>query len=107
VRDSSRDARAVHLTRSAARCRLDVQMSQLNGCGQTEDICAKGSTPLMTFAVAPLSRENREALSSPREGAIIFRDLVGKLGVRATSMCGRRGYHLDRLIERGGIDGKL
>jgi hypothetical protein len=61
-------------------------MSQLNGCGQTEDICAKGSTPLMTFAVAPLSRKNREALSSPREGAIIFRDLVGKLGVLATSM---------------------
>jgi len=40
----------------------------------------------MTFAVAPLSRKNREALSSPREGAIIFRDLVGKLGVLATSM---------------------
>jgi hypothetical protein len=46
----------------------------------------------------------------PREGAIIFRDLVGKLDVLNVECekCGRRGrYHLDRLIERYGIDAKL
>jgi hypothetical protein len=46
----------------------------------------------------------------PREGAIIFRDLVGKLDVLSVEcdMCGRRGrYQLDRLIERYGIDAKL
>ena len=45
-----------------------------------------------------------------REGAIIFRDLVGKLDVLNVECdtCGRRGlYHLDRLIERHGIDAKL
>jgi hypothetical protein len=39
----------------------------------------------------------------PREGAIIFRDLVGKLDVLNVecAKCGRRGrYHLHRLIER-------
>ena len=43
----------------------------------------------------------------PRDGAIIFRDLVGKLGVLSVECdkCGRRGrYHLYRLIERYGIE---
>jgi hypothetical protein len=43
----------------------------------------------------------------PREGAIIFRDLVGKLDVLniECDKCGRRGrYRLDRLIERYGLD---
>ena len=46
----------------------------------------------------------------PRDGAIIFRDLVGKLDVlnMECEKCGRRGrYRLDRLIERYGIDAKL
>jgi hypothetical protein len=46
----------------------------------------------------------------PREGAIIFRDLVGKLDVLNVECdkCGRFGrYHLDRLIERYGIDAKF
>jgi hypothetical protein len=46
----------------------------------------------------------------PREGAIIFRDLVGKLDVLNVECdkCGRRGrYHLHRLIERYSIDAKL
>jgi hypothetical protein len=39
----------------------------------------------------------------PRDGAIIFRDLVGKLEVLNVECdkCGRRGrYLIDRLIER-------
>ena len=49
----------------------------------------------------------------PREGAIIFRDLVGKLEVLniecdKCDKCGRKGrYHLYRLIERYSIDAKL
>jgi hypothetical protein len=46
----------------------------------------------------------------PREGAIIFRDLVGNLEVLNVECdkCGRRGrYRLDRLIMRYGIDAKL
>ena len=46
----------------------------------------------------------------PRDGAIIFRDLVGKLGVLNVKCdkCGRRGrYMLARLIARYGIDAKL
>ena len=46
----------------------------------------------------------------PKEGAIIFRDLVGKLDVLNVECekCGRRGrYRLDRLIEQYGIDAKL
>jgi hypothetical protein len=42
----------------------------------------------------------------PREGAIIFRDPVGKLDVLniECKKCGRRGrYRLDRLIERYGL----
>jgi hypothetical protein len=42
----------------------------------------------------------------PREGAIIFRDLVGKLAVLnvAVDKCGRSGqYRVDRLIMRYGI----
>jgi hypothetical protein len=43
----------------------------------------------------------------PRDGAIIFRDLVGKLDVLNVECdkCGRRGrYHLYGLIERHGIE---
>ena len=46
----------------------------------------------------------------PREGANIFRDLAGKLDVLNVECekCGRRGrYHLERLIDRYGIDAKL
>jgi hypothetical protein len=46
----------------------------------------------------------------PREGAIIFRDLVGKLEVLniECEKCGRRGrYRLERLIAKYGIDAKL
>ena len=46
----------------------------------------------------------------PRDGAIVFRDLVGKLDVLRVDCdkCGRRGrYPLDRLIERYGLDAKL
>jgi hypothetical protein len=46
----------------------------------------------------------------PRDGAIVFRDLVGKLDVLnvGCEKCGRRGrYHVDRLIDRYGIDAKL
>jgi hypothetical protein len=46
----------------------------------------------------------------PRDGAIIFRDIVGKLTVlRITcDKCGRSGqYRVDRLIMRYGVDAKL
>jgi hypothetical protein len=46
----------------------------------------------------------------PRDGAITFRDIVGKLAVlRITcDKCGRSGqYRVDRLIVRYGIDAKL
>jgi hypothetical protein len=46
----------------------------------------------------------------PREGAIIFRDLVGRLDVLNVecAKCVRLGrYRLDRLIEKYGIDAKL
>jgi hypothetical protein len=46
----------------------------------------------------------------PREGAITFRDIVGKLMVlRITcDKCGRHGqYRVDRLIRRYGLDGKI
>jgi hypothetical protein len=46
----------------------------------------------------------------PSDGAIIFRDLVGKLDVLnvESAKCGRRGrYHLDKLIARYGINEKL
>jgi hypothetical protein len=46
----------------------------------------------------------------PCDGAIIFRDLVGKLTMVNVecAKCGRFGqYRLDRLIERYGIDAKL
>jgi hypothetical protein len=46
----------------------------------------------------------------PREGAIIFRDIVGKLGVLRIE-CDRFGragrYDVDRLVERYGLDAKL
>jgi hypothetical protein len=43
----------------------------------------------------------------PRDGAIIFSDLIGKLRV-ACEKCGRDGcYGLNRLIERRGRDAKL
>jgi hypothetical protein len=46
----------------------------------------------------------------PRDGAIIFRDIAGKLDVlRITcDKCERSGqYRVDRLIEQNGIDAKL
>jgi hypothetical protein len=46
----------------------------------------------------------------PREGAIIFRDLVGKLEILRVECdkCGRKGqYRVDHLIEQYGIDAKL
>ena len=48
--------------------------------------------------------------SMPRDGAIIFGDLIGKLdAVRATcSRCGRDGrYQLQNLISERGRDGKI
>jgi len=46
----------------------------------------------------------------PREGAMIFRDLVGELEMLSIE-CGKSGrdrwHHLHRLIERYGIDPKL
>jgi hypothetical protein len=47
---------------------------------------------------------------TPRDGAITFRNIVGKLTVlRITcDKCGRSGqYRVDRLIMRYGIDAKL
>ena len=46
----------------------------------------------------------------PREGAIIFSDLIGKLDMLrvACDKCGRDGsYELNRLIEKRGRDAKL
>jgi hypothetical protein len=46
----------------------------------------------------------------PRDGAIKFHDLIGKLSVLRIECekCGRSGqYRLDRLIMRYGIDAKL
>jgi len=46
----------------------------------------------------------------PRHGAITFRDIAGKLDATTVQCdkCGRfRRYHVDRLIERHGIDAKL
>jgi hypothetical protein len=46
----------------------------------------------------------------PRHGAIIFRDLVGKLSIVRVECekCGRDGtYRLDRLISRYDLDTKL
>ena len=46
----------------------------------------------------------------PRDGAITFRDIVGKPTVMriACDKCGRSGqYRVDRLIMRYGIDAKL
>jgi hypothetical protein len=46
----------------------------------------------------------------PRDGAITFRDIVGKLVIICVTRdkCGRSGqYHVDRLIMRYGIDAKL
>jgi hypothetical protein len=44
----------------------------------------------------------------PRDGAIIFSDIVGKVLRVECDKCGRRGsYPLDRLIERYGIGAKL
>jgi hypothetical protein len=49
-------------------------------------------------------------LLMPREGAITFRDIVGKLAILRIECdkCGRSGqYRVDRLIARYGVDGKL
>ena len=46
----------------------------------------------------------------PRDGAITFRDIVGKLEALnlVCDKCGRRGrYRVDRLIDQYGIDAKL
>jgi hypothetical protein len=46
----------------------------------------------------------------PRDGAIVFGDLVGKLDVLVVECpkCGRTGrYAVRRLIERHGRDGKI
>jgi hypothetical protein len=46
----------------------------------------------------------------PRDGAIIFGDLTGKLGVLRIecAKCGRAGrYHLDHLVEKYGRNEKL
>jgi hypothetical protein len=46
----------------------------------------------------------------PRDSAIIFNDLIGKLDALrvACTKCGRAGcYRLDRLIEDGGRDAKI
>ena len=48
--------------------------------------------------------------SMPRDGAIIFSDLVGKLDLLRVSCekCGRDGcYGLSRLIDKCGRDGKV
>jgi len=57
------------------------------------------------------ARKDSEEMSvvMPRDGAIIFRDIVGKLAVlRITcDKCERSGqYRVDRLIMRYGIDAK-
>jgi hypothetical protein len=52
----------------------------------------------------------RAVAAVPRDGAIIFRDLVGKLKMlRITcDKCGRHGqYRVDRLVAKYGIDAKL
>jgi hypothetical protein len=51
----------------------------------------------------------RRMVVMPREGAIIFRDLVGKLDMLNVecAKCGRRGRYHHPLIERYGIDAKL
>jgi hypothetical protein len=50
------------------------------------------------------------AIAAPRDGAITFRDIVGKLAVLRIT-CDKRGrsgqYRVDRLIMRYGIDAKL
>ena len=53
---------------------------------------------------------NEGCLPMPREGAIIFRDIVGKLDVLRIECdkCGRRSrYRVDRLVKKYGIDAKL
>jgi hypothetical protein len=58
----------------------------------------------------PSSPARRLAPTMPRDGAIIFRYIVGKLDVLKLECdkCGRRGrYRPDRTIERYGIDAKL
>jgi hypothetical protein len=52
----------------------------------------------------------RSAAAMPRDGAITFRDIIGKLEVLwiTCDKCGRRGqYPVDRLIARYGIDAKI
>jgi hypothetical protein len=58
----------------------------------------------------PPPRANAQQDERLREGAIIFRDLVGKLDVLniECDKCGPRGrYRPDRLIEDSDIDAKL
>src|SRR5215472_4129277 len=60
-------------------------------------LCFRGVIPIRTKTM-------------PRDGAIIFRDIDGKLDVLKVECdkCGRFGrYHVERLIEHYGIDAKL
>jgi hypothetical protein len=70
------------------------------------------------FLLSPGQTKNEGALSGatiykqlmPRDGAIIFSDLIGKLDVLRVSCdkCGRDGcYGLSRLIDKRGRDAKL
>ena len=57
-----------------------------------------------------LAVKNTHVVVMPGDGAITFRDIVGKLEVlRITcDKCGRRGqYRVDRLMARYGLDGKI
>jgi hypothetical protein len=99
-----------------------------NAAGQTQrvvasyrPVCCTRSSPAPHMASnslvaspeeggAGVCVETTDSDHMPRDGVIIFRDLVGKLTVlRITcDKCGRSGqYRLDRLIMRYGIDAKL
>jgi hypothetical protein len=65
-----------------------------------------GSHPKGSHPTGSAGRVGADA----RDGAIIFRDLIGKLDVLNVECgrCSRAGrYHLHQLIERHGIDAKL
>ena len=63
------------------------------------------------MATAQMERALRvEMVVMPRDGAITFRDIVGKLAILRVECdkCGRPGqYPVDRLIVRYGLDAKL
>jgi hypothetical protein len=63
-----------------------------------------------SVSLAPVKFGAKDVTTMPRDGAIIFRDLVGKLDVLRVECdrCGRKGqYRVDHLIEQYGIDSKL